>query len=316
MYFVRNNADMFCMILATLCFTFNDSIIKMINNSLSTFDILFYRSAMVALVIGVCLICIKRDASWKQGFAKGGLLRAALDVGAAMTYVTAIRVGDLSTAAAISQSLPLFMALGGMLLLGEKSNAPTSVALGLGLAGVLLILNPHSIHLGSTALLALISVLFTAGRELVTRRFCHDANVLSLAMSTSIANILLGGTVSFASGAIPIPSLFVFLLLSSAALCVLIGYIAIIKASQLGSVTRIAPFRYCGLLFSFYAATLVFGEQPNKMLLAGSVLVILAGLVTILASNGGSLSSLNLWNVIRRMKTPGSKRLARLSPMD
>ncbi len=60
------------------------------------------------------------------------------------------------------------------------------------------------------------------------------------------------------------------------------GYYAVTAAMRMGEVAVVAPFRYTRLIFSMTLAILFLAERPDGPMLAGSALIILSGLYTLI----------------------------------
>jgi drug/metabolite transporter (DMT)-like permease len=58
------------------------------------------------------------------------------------------------------------------------------------------------------------------------------------------------------------------------------GYWALTKASRLGELSVITPFRYSRLVFAMVIGALVFSEKPDVITLSGAALIIGSGLYT------------------------------------
>ena len=56
------------------------------------------------------------------------------------------------------------------------------------------------------------------------------------------------------------------------------AYWAITEAVRLGEISAVAPFRYSRLIFALAIGTLIFGERPDGLTLAGATLIIGSGI--------------------------------------
>jgi drug/metabolite transporter (DMT)-like permease len=70
-------------------------------------------------------------------------------------------------------------------------------------------------------------------------------------------------------------------LLAAAAVLLLIGYQFIIMAMRTAQISFIAPFRYTALLWSIVLGILVFGDFPDWLMIAGSLIIVGSGLYTL-----------------------------------
>jgi drug/metabolite transporter (DMT)-like permease len=61
----------------------------------------------------------------------------------------------------------------------------------------------------------------------------------------------------------------------------ILAYAALVSATRLGDIAVTTPFRYSRLIFAMAIGLVIFGEIPDAMTLAGSALVVGAGLYTL-----------------------------------
>jgi drug/metabolite transporter (DMT)-like permease len=69
-------------------------------------------------------------------------------------------------------------------------------------------------------------------------------------------------------------------MLTGAALLLLVAYFLMIVAMRGGELAVIAPFRYSIVLWALTSGFVVWGEVPDAAALAGTIMVIVAGLYT------------------------------------
>ncbi|MBK4216063.1 DMT family transporter [Paracoccus caeni] len=200
------------------------------------------------------------------------------EVAGSVCFVTALAVGELASAAAILQALPLMIVLGAALFLGETVGWRRWLSVGVGFVGVLMILRPGTDAFQPAALWALASVVALTARDLATRRIAAEIPSDQLSASAygamvPVSLILLavmpGGPV------MPTPAGIGMIL--GAAIFGAAGYAALVASTRQGEASVIAPFRYTRLGFALIVAALVFGERPDAMTLAGAGLIALAG---------------------------------------
>jgi drug/metabolite transporter (DMT)-like permease len=109
--------------------------------SMGIFEILFLRTFVALLIVGAILLRAGTATLRTQRFGIH-LARNLAHYGGQWCWVFAIGALPLATVFALEFTMPVWTALLAALLLGERLTAPRLVMLGLGLAGVLLILKP------------------------------------------------------------------------------------------------------------------------------------------------------------------------------
>lgn len=279
----NNLSGILLVILAMASFTLEDMFIKQLSATLPTGQILLILGAGSALVFA--LIATIRGESLLQRAAWRPLpvLRAVSEAVAAMAFASALALVDISTVAAVFQTMPLAVTMGAALFLGEQVGWRRWSAIALGFAGVLLIIRPGLEGFDPNTLLVLIAVAAVAFRDLATRRI--DASISSFVVSfQGFASLLIAGPLMLAftpGGAAPVAPLHVAGI-AGAVLFGVIGYWGIVTAMRIGEASVVAPYRYTRLLFSILVGILVFGERPDTLTLLGASLIIGTGLYTFL----------------------------------
>lgn len=210
------------------------------------------------------------------------LLRNLSEMVATMTFVSAIALAPLSTVSAILQATPLAVTLGAALFLGAEVGWRRWTAILVGLAGVLLIIRPGAADVEPGLVLAVISVVFLAARDLATRAV--PASVPSMLLATyGFASIVPAGAgLLLVSGGAVVPDPQAALALAGALAVGVFAYYAIVAAMRVGDIAVVTPFRYSRLLFAVAIGVVVFGERPDAATLAGAAIVIASGLYTLI----------------------------------
>lgn len=280
----RGMALMAC---AMLAFIVNDAIVKLVSRDLPSGQLIAIRGAFAS----VLLLLLWRVAPQLKGAKDGAaaratlaqlferpvLVRALFDAIATLLYLTALFHMPLANVTAINMMTPLVIALMVALWFGEPLAAGRWLAIGVGFAGTLLIVQPKASDWNAWSLFAVASTLFHALRDLATRRIRAGVPSLLLTLSTALA------VLAFAVCLIPLQGLAPMTAehaaaLAAAAVFLALGYFLLIASMRAGDITAIAPFRYSGLLFALLLGYLFFGELPNALAWAGIVLLLFAGL--------------------------------------
>jgi S-adenosylmethionine uptake transporter len=203
--------------------------------------------------------------------------RALFEVAASVFFLTAVFNMPLANATAILQAVPLVVALGAGLFHGEVLGRRTYGAIGLGLAGVLLILRPGADGFNVFALSALAAVLSVAARDLVTRSFPVHLPTLTAAVWSAAAVGLFGLPLGLAETWIT-PTPRHWALVGAASITILAAILLSLAAMRAGSAVASAPFRYTVLVWSLLLGFVLFGEWPDAVALLGAALIVGAGL--------------------------------------
>ncbi len=278
---MQNVHGILILVAAMLGFTLEDMFIKSLSATVPVGQILMALGlgsgavfALLAILRGDKLFA---PAAWSPRM----LLRTASEAGGAVLFATALSRVDLSTVAAVFQTLPLVITLGAALFLGEQVGWRRLTAILVGFSGVLLIIRPGTDAFDPNALLVLGAVLAVAVRDLITRTI--DASVSSFVVSfQSFASLVLAGPFLMAFNAADYATLSTgnLTMIAGAVAFGAAGYWGVVTALRLGEASVVAPFRYSRLLFSILVGMVAFGERPDLPTMLGATLIIGSGLFT------------------------------------
>jgi drug/metabolite transporter (DMT)-like permease len=194
--------------------------------------------------------------------------------------VQTLAVIPISTAAAILQATPLVVTLGAALFLGETVGWRRWTAIFVGLIGVLIILRPGTAGFDIMALWGVVTVVFLAARDLLTRQVPRDIHSLQLAGWGFLA-LIPAGLAHLPFGDPPIwPEGRQLWILAGALVIGPIGYFTIVIATRIGEASAVAPYRYTRLVFAMIAGAVAFGERPDAAMLIGAAIVTGSGIYT------------------------------------
>ena len=197
---------------------------------------------------------------------------------AAVSFITALTLIPLSLNSAILQVTPLLVTAGAAIWLGEQVGWRRWTAVGLGFAGVILILRPGLDGFRPAALLTVLASVGLAARDLASRRIPAHVRTLQLsfwAYLTLLPGAALVAVIAPGDPSGP-PGAWVQLVLSVFAGA--LGYAALTTATRIGDVSAVIPFRYTRLVFALILGIAFLGERPDIATLAGAVIVVISGL--------------------------------------
>lgn len=221
----------------------------------------FFRSAFALLPIVVFL-------AWRREFPAGlatrrpagHLLRSGLGAAAMFASFAAVALLPVAEATLLAQLTPVLMALGGVVLLGERFTAHRAGALLLALAGVAVLVLPG---LGAGAAqvegyaLGLLAALLSAGALLTVRRISRTETAGAIAFYFILVSALAGlATLPLGWAALTGPALGLLVL---SGLFGGAAHICMTLALRYAEASRLAPFEYVALIWPVLADLLVFG---------------------------------------------------------
>jgi len=269
------------MIIAMAAFTFNDTAMKTLSGEVPLFQAIFLRGLLTSLwlfLLGRAMGGLKIRLARRDWGAIS--LRTFCEGAATFLFLTALFHAPLANVTAILQSLPLTVALGAALFLGEPLGWRRVIAILTGFVGVLIIVRPGAVGFTIWSLYALAAVGFVTVRDLSVRRLSSQVPSLTVALvgATSITGA--AGIASVFTGWVPLTGAQIGPIVL-ASLFILAGYLSSVMTMRQGEIGFVAPFRYTGILWALLLGWLVFGDWPDDLTLIGAAIVVAMGLFTL-----------------------------------
>lgn len=211
------------------------------------------------------------------------------------TFMMGLASLPLADIEAIRFSGPMMITILSVFLLREKVELQRWLALVVGFAGILLIVQPGSTHFNEGSLFVLISVLFYALTVILTRKMNTTDSSATMAYFSSWVYLIAAfifSPLAAAVGEIPnahpsiaflfhawtVPTLFDLFIMSGLGL-VWSGWMYFVtRAYSVAQASVIAPFEYASLPISIMWGFLIWREIPTVTTIAGALLTLLSGL--------------------------------------
>lgn len=275
-----NLTGAFYMMLSMAAFTINDVFVKLAADTVPLFQMIFLRGVVTTLLLAVTVHAfVGLRFEIPRGDRGKVALRTLFEVATVVTFLTALVNMPIANASAILAALPLFVTLGAWLVFRHPVGWRRMLAIAVGFAGVLMIVQPGTDGFNAYSLLALLAVLLITGRDLATRSFSAGVPSMTVAVITAAAVAGFGGAMSITEPWVALGWREVGLILA-AAVFILGGYVFSVLVMRIGEISFVAPFRYTSLIAALILGVLVFGEFPNTLALCGAVVVVATGLFT------------------------------------
>jgi drug/metabolite transporter (DMT)-like permease len=202
------------------------------------------------------------------------------ELGGTYCYIMALLHIPIANTTIIFQAVPLTATAAAVVFLRERVGWRRWLAILIGFGGVLLVVRPGFSGFDAYSLLVLLSVVFVAFRDIWTQAMPSVIPTLLLTAVTSIVVAAMGLAMGLAEDWIR-PSAVALLQLTAAAVLVAAGYFFVIAAMRLGEMSVTAPFRYVSVVFAIVLGYQIWDESPDALTLAGSGVIIAAGLYTL-----------------------------------
>jgi drug/metabolite transporter (DMT)-like permease len=268
------------MIAGTACFVFADAMMKLSAAEVPIGESIFVRGIFALGILQLVMLVRAERVDWMQTFrSEQTTLRSLFEVAATFLYISSLKGLPLPIANAIVQSSPLLVTAGAALFLKEDVGARKLVATAAGFAGVLLIVQPGATPLSWALLLVFGAVICSALRDLVTRNI-SKVSTLQVVASATIVTTAFAALFSLAE-TWHVPTAWNLLLWFFSAALVLAGQASITIAVRAGSLSKVMPFRYTGLIWSLILGAVIWQNIPNKLALLGMAVIAAAGLLSV-----------------------------------
>ncbi|KNY18642.1 MULTISPECIES: DMT family transporter [unclassified Shinella] len=207
------------------------------------------------------------------------ILRGVLLAFQIVVTITAFTKVGLAHSQAILASGPIFVALLSMPLLGERVGWRRWTAIGIGLCGVLIILNPAGSAFDMGVLLPLISALMFAVYVIATRLVSREDTASTSFFYTGVVGAVAISLVGpfFWTNLTPGDWLWMGLLCITG----MSSHYFLIRAYDLLDAAAVQPLTYLQVVLAAIIGVSVFGETLNLNMVLGSAIVVGAGIFTI-----------------------------------
>lgn len=288
----------FSILLAMLALSFGDAMIKLLSAKFQLWQIYIVRSSL-AVPILIAIIKIREPTlSLVPVSLRWTAIRSLLLATMWVAYYTALPHIQLSVAAAIYYTSPLFITLFSALFTGDKVGVKSWLAVTLGFVGVLVIVRPNNEEFNPFVLLPLLAAILYSLAMILTRAKCVSENPKILSLSLNVTFILVGIIASL-SIAIWNPTenevainAFLFgewasldvkgwLAMALLAVVIILGSFFTAIAYQSGPSSIVAAFDYSYLAFSVLWGWLIFSDALDTPTVIGMAMIAGAGLMAI-----------------------------------
>ena len=269
------------MLLASASFATMAALVKSLGGGMPLLQMVSLRCLISAPVLFVILAYRGQPVLVRA--KKVLLLRTLLGMSAMCGFFYALTHMELAGCIFIGRAQPLFLALLAPVILGEATPRAVWLAIGLGFAGVLIIVNPAGIW-SPAALAALFAALASAGAHLMVRRLNRtDPPLLIVANFT-----LLTGFVTM------VPALLFFrkmdarqwLTIIAIAILATCGQLLMTNAYRRDRAPAVAAASYSSLVLSVLYGYLFWDEIPGGAIWLGGIFILVGGIILLFSRIG------------------------------
>ncbi len=269
------------MVLAMAGFALEDYFVKRLSVELPVGQILMTLGTAGCLIFAVFTKMQHGKLFTRVLLTRAVMLRNLGEIIAAVSYVTALALADLSTVSAILQATPLAVTVGAALFMGAQVGWRRWSAILVGMVGVMMIVRPGLDAFEMSSIFAVVSVIGLAIRDLATRAIPTSVSSMQLSCYAFGSMVPTGAVLLMFHGDVSPLAPVSWAYLFGAIVFGVIGYYFIVGAMRIGEVAAVTPFRYARLIFALILGMMLLGERPDHWTLIGAAVIIASGLYTL-----------------------------------
>lgn len=295
----QDQIGVLCATGAVLCFSANDTTVKFLSDNYALHQIILIRSVIGMILTMIFIAPFFGGVSvFRTKRLKEHLLRGVFVVLANMTFFLGLATIPFADATAIFFISPLLITLFSVIFLKEHVGPWRWAAIGIGFAGVAVMMRPGSGTFQLAALLPLVAAVFYAALHTMTRRMgeTEGAVTMSVYIQTTFILVSIVFGLAFGDGRFgdqddpalrfllrawgqpPASDTIFFILLG---ISVAGAGVLISQAYRVAQAAFVAPFEYLALPLAVLWGMLIFDEWPDTSAYLGMSLILIAGAVTI-----------------------------------
>jgi drug/metabolite transporter (DMT)-like permease len=256
--------------------------VKVLGERIPPGQIVFFRAAIALLV--VAMLAWRSDigfARLKTDNWRAHAFRSLAGTFSMFCWFSAIAMIPLAEMTAISFTVPLFLTVLAMIFLGERIHWYRWTALGMGFAGVLIIVAPQlsDAHGGALgAAVALLSAVTAAFALMFLRRMSGREDALAITFWFFLtATVCSAATALFGDWRLPDDGQ--RLLLLATGVLGALGQVVMTYSYRYAEASLVAPLDYVNMLVAVAIGYYLFGEVPHVATWIGAPLIIAAGVI-------------------------------------
>jgi drug/metabolite transporter (DMT)-like permease len=258
---------------AVLSFSFMAVSVRELLRHMGAFEILFLRT-LVTMLLVLAFLPRSGTATLRTRLLGFHFARAMMHLGGQFCWIYAIGALTLATVFAIEFTMPVWVALLAMFVLGERLNRGRIVMLVLGLAGIAIILRLDMGALHPAALVMLLGSVFYAGNMIMTKRLSASDSPMAVIFWMSLIQLPLTLATAAPQWVMPQPSDVPWVVVIGSGS--FIAHYSMTRAMKLGDATLVVPIDFLRLpLIALIGAA--FYREPLELATFIGAAVIFAG---------------------------------------
>jgi drug/metabolite transporter (DMT)-like permease len=245
--------------------------VRLLSQDLDAMEIAFFR-AFFGFLFFTPLLIRTRLSVLRTRRLPLHLLRGIFNGASLLLWFTALSMVPLGDATALSLMGPLFVALGAMLVLGERVRGPRWTALAIGFAGALIIVRPGFQEVNLGMIFVLVSMLFVTGSKLIAKSLSRTDQPSTIVAYLSLTMMVPSGVALIFVWQTPtIEQLLFMVLIGFLGSC---GHLLLTTAYKIADISAVEPVVFARLVWAAIVGWFMFAEFPGLWVWIGGALVV------------------------------------------
>ena len=274
------------LVVAMASLTAMDTIAKVLTAAIPVMQVAWARFFFLFVALAPIFLSRPIRSLMRTANLRLQLARGFLQLPANICFLTALYYLPLADAIAVAFSAPLFIVAFSAIFLGERVDWRNWAAVGVGMVGVLVIIRPGFGEAHWALVLPLVTAVVFAMFQIMTRILGRtDSSLTTIFYSNLVGLIGTGAVLPFVWQT---PTADVWLMMAALGLLAAIGHYLMIEAFSTAPASVLAPFTYVELVWAAVIGYLLFGDVPGPFVIAGSAIVVAAGIFTVLQDRRAS----------------------------
>ena len=294
----NNIKAIFLIILGMFVFSIQDTLIKLMSDSINIYVIYIVRSIVGILVIFTYCWIYKIQLIFKTYYPFITILRVSIFfLGFSLYYFSLSKI-SLPEAVTLFFVSPFFVTISSKFIIGENIGIYRWSAILIGFIGVYLVLDPNFNDFNIYTLFPIFCAFFYAVTVVIQKKTSDKDSLFTQILHTYLSAIAFSIIIYFYVNNLTftpyqlleykfvlmswnIPSLNYFLLLIIIGFTAVIGFFSIFGAYRIGSPSTIAPYEYSLIIWSILFGYLIWNDYLTIKGMAGLSLILIASFFTL-----------------------------------
>lgn len=280
---------MVLMIVAMLMLPIMDGIAKILTLTygVTAGQTTFGRFAVQATLLAPIIIALHGFRALVPQQIALNLLRGAIMSTAVMIFFAALRYMPVADALAVFFTEPFILTILAVIVLKEKVGMRRRVAVVVGFAGAMLIVQPSYAVFGPVSLMPIATAFLFACYLILTRMMAAQDNPLTMQFVSGLGGVgwlaivitlaTWAGVENFSSPEIPEFGIRWALIFAIGALAT-VGHLMVVYAFRLASASILAPFQYLEIVTGTILGYWLFGDFPDAWKWLGICIIVASGI--------------------------------------